>query len=223
MTGSRDELFPLARSLADPGYVAVCIDYRLFMPVVNVNRWSAQLDDAQRAVRWLRANATTYGVDPDRIAAHGYSAGAALAIHLGVRETRDNSDPALASYSGRVNCVVDLAGEADLAVLAPDNAVSQTTAAYFGGTPEEVPDVYQDYSAVTHVDEDAVPFLVIHGAKDLDVPVAHSRRLAEALHEAGVEVVYLELPDGLHGDPAVSGISRPWVLTFLGVHLHPDT
>jgi len=97
--------------LARAGYVAFAVDYRLFHG--SNNRWPAQLDDVQRAVRWVRANAAKYGVDPDHIGAFGHSAGAQLACLLGMENTRDNSDSSLAKYSSRVQAVVDTSGPVD--------------------------------------------------------------------------------------------------------------
>jgi acetyl esterase/lipase len=78
--------------LSRSGFVAFSVDYRLFR--AGENRWPTQLDDVQRAVRWIRANASKYSVDPDHIGAFGHSAGAQLAALLGMEDTRDNSDPA---------------------------------------------------------------------------------------------------------------------------------
>lgn len=113
-TGSRAHMAEPARELARAGYVAFSIDYRLVDAASGRNRWPAQLDDAQRAVRWVRANAGRFGVDPGRVGAYGWSAGGQLAALLGTREIRDNSDPEFAAFSSRVQCVVDLAGDVDL-------------------------------------------------------------------------------------------------------------
>jgi acetyl esterase/lipase len=210
--------------LAEAGYVAFSIDYRLFDQRDNSNAWPAQLDDAQRAVRWVRANAATYGVDPKRVGAYGHSSGGYLAAMLGVRETRDNSDPELAEYSSRVTCVVDLAGDSDLTIPLTAAAAhyEEILVGMLGGTPDEVPEAYRDASPISHVDGESAPFLIIHGAKDFDVPVENSRRMEDALHEAGVEVAYLELPNGDHMLPAWWLMTGPWVLTFFGVHLRPE-
>lgn len=109
--GSRTDMADPARKLAAAGYVTFAVEYRLFQAETGQNAWPAQLDDAQRAVRWVRANAATYRIYPVRLAAVGHSSGGYLASMLGVRETRDNADAALAGYSSRVNCVTDLAGE----------------------------------------------------------------------------------------------------------------
>ena len=72
--------------LARAGYVAFAVDYRLFHGAEN--SWPAQLDDLQRAVHWIRANAAKHGVNPDHIGAFGHSAGAQLACLLCMEDTR---------------------------------------------------------------------------------------------------------------------------------------
>jgi acetyl esterase/lipase len=110
--GDRSFLAAPLPPLAAAGFVAFNIEYRLFGDDGS-NPWPAQLVDAQRAVRWVRANAAAHGIDPDRVAAYGHSAGGNLAAHLGTRDTLDNADPALTAFSSRVSCVVDIAGDTD--------------------------------------------------------------------------------------------------------------
>lgn len=140
--GDRTIGWEAATHMAEAGYIAFSIGYRLFDQVGGSNPWPAQLDDAQRAVRWVRANAATYGVDPERIGAYGHSSGGTLAAMLGVRETRDDSDAELAGISSRVTCVVTLAGSSDLSIPPPAVMATfeeQLNAGLFGGTPAEVP------------------------------------------------------------------------------------
>ena len=101
----------MGKFLARSGIVAFSVNYRLLQG--RDNRWPAQLDDVQRAVRWVRANAAKYRVDPEHIGAFGHSAGAQLAALLGMEDTRENSDAALAKYSSRVQAVVDVSGPTD--------------------------------------------------------------------------------------------------------------
>lgn len=220
--GSRADMGLPARALADEGYVAFNIDYRLLTYEPGHNVWPAQLDDVQRAVRWVRANADKYGVDPERICSYGHSAGGHLAAMLGTTETRDNSDPALAEYSSRVNCVVDLAGDMDLTLPYPNTMDTDIVARLLGGAPEEAPEAYHDASPLAHVDENSVPFLIFHGQGDTINPIAHSRRMVEALHEAGVEVVYVEDPDADHFTWAMWSTVAPITLGFLERHLTPE-
>jgi acetyl esterase/lipase len=218
VAGDRTIMEDLTRGLASLGYVAFNIDYRLFVESTGDNPWPAQLEDSQRAVRWIRANAEKYGVDPERVGAFGYSSGGLLAAHLGMKESTDKSDPELASYSSRVTCVVDFAGKSDPTIQAPDPEDTALEAALLGGTPEKAPDAYRDYSVLTHVDGDSVPFLAFHGTKDSVVPVEHSRRLVDTLHTNVIEAVYAEFPHVDHFDWS-------WELTgalsaaFLGTHL----
>ena len=115
VSGSRTDadIVAAARHLAQAGYVAFAIDYRLVDLTQPGPAWPAPLDDVQRAVRWVRAHAPTYGVDPERIGAYGISAGAGLAAHLGVRESPSRPIDDLAAFSSRVRCVVALAGPMD--------------------------------------------------------------------------------------------------------------
>jgi acetyl esterase/lipase len=171
-------------------------------------------------VRWVRANADDYAVDPGRICSFGHSAGGLLAAQLGVRDTRDNADPALSAYSSRVACVVDIAGGSD-PTIPPMDPNDTSVVDVLGGTAEEVPDVYRDNSVISHIDTDTVPFLALHGSHDTIASVEHSRRLADALHAAGIEVVYGEFPTIDHLDWAWAN-GGAWILTFLDAHLHPD-
>ena len=100
--GSTDEVVAQATDYANKGYVGFLPGYRLYNSGSGANPWPAQLDDAQRAVRWIRAHADEFDLDPDRICATGHSAGGYLAALLGTMDTRDDSDPELAGISSRV-------------------------------------------------------------------------------------------------------------------------
>jgi acetyl esterase/lipase len=103
---------PPAQFLALAGFVAVTVDYRLFHD--DATRWPTQLDDVQPSVRWERANSAKYNVDPNHTGAYGHSAGGQIAVLLGMLETRDNSDAALAKYSSKVQAVVDATGPSEI-------------------------------------------------------------------------------------------------------------
>lgn len=211
--GGRSSMSGPALALAEAGYVAVAVDYRL--------RWPEHIDDAQLAVRWVRANADRYGVDSERICSYGWSTGGQLAAMLGVRETRDKTDPALAGYSSRVACAVALAGEHDMTIPYTEDFWNAWLVETLGGTIEEVPERYRDVSPVAFVDERSAPFLVIHGGQDTVVPREHSRRLTAALQSAGVEVVYADLVDEDHFTVADWEVSGNFTLAFLERHLRP--
>ena len=211
-TGSRIHMEQPALQLARAGYVAFSVDYRLVDAAAGRHRWPAQLDDVQRAVRWVRAHAPDYGVDPDRVGAYGWSAGGQLAALLGTRDTRYATGE-IAGYSSRVACVVDLAGDVDLAAYTDPPELHEAVA-LFGGTAQEVSERYRDASPLTWIDGRTAPFLVIHGDQDDVVPIDQSRRLVATLREAGVEVEYRELADAGHGDLTWDRVG-PAALAFL--------
>jgi acetyl esterase/lipase len=217
-TGSRADMADPARRLARAGYVAFAVDYRLVDAATARHRWPAQLDDVQLALRWVRASAGRYGVDPERVGAYGWSAGGQLAALLGARDTRDLA-LANADRSSRVACVIDLAGDVDLTAYTLPPALDEVVA-LLGGTPAEVPARYRDVSPLSWIDPRTAPFLVIHGLRDDVVPIEQLRRLVSALRAAGVEVEYTELPGAGHGDLTWSRVG-PAALTFLGRHLRP--
>ncbi len=195
VAGDKQFYAPMGQALAQRGYSAFSINYRLVTKTAN--KYPAQLDDAQRAVRWIRAHADEYGVDPTRIGALGDSAGGYLAAFLGTRDTRDNSDASLAAHSSRVQCVVDFYGPTDLTVSPEETSKSNPIAVnivknFLGKTPEEAPALYKESSPITYVDKQSAPFLIVHGTKDWLVPPSQSERLYDALHSAGVPATLLQ-------------------------------
>lgn len=217
-TGSRADMEHPAQQLARAGYVAFSVGYRLVDTETGSHRWPAQLDDVQRAVRWVRANAADFGIDPMRVAAYWWSAGGQLAALRGTRDTRDASAP-LASYPSRVTCVVDLAGDVDLAAYTQPPALHEVVA-LLGETPQEVPERYRDASPLSWIDGRTAPFLVVHGAQDDVVPIEQSRRLVATLRTAGVEVQCVELADTGHDDLGWARVGLS-TLSFLDRHLRP--
>lgn len=212
-TCGRVSMTGVALELARAGYVAFAVDYR--------EDWPEHIDDAQLAVRWIRANADDYGVDPDRICSYGHSTGGQLAAMVGVRDTRDDADPALAEYSSRVACAIDVAGENDMTIPYPDDFWNTWLVDMLGGTLDEAPDRYRDVSPVAFVDDQSAPFLIIQGAEDTTISIEHARRMAEALQAAGVEVVSAELAGEDHFSVAEWSESGDLTLAFLERHLHP--
>jgi acetyl esterase/lipase len=176
--------------LARAGFVAVAVDYRLFRN--GFNRWPAQLDDCQRAVRWIRANAAQYAVNPDRVGAFGHSAGAQLAALLGMEDTRDNSDATLAKYSSRVQAVVDVSGPTDFTMQIGSDFLNSL----FGGDFTTHPEVWRDASPISHAAKDDAPFLIFHGTQDGTVPMAQAQELVEKLQAAGANVKFEKVDDG---------------------------
>jgi acetyl esterase/lipase len=177
--------------LAQAGIAVASVDYRLSGEAV----WPAQVHDAKAAVRWLRARAGELGIDPDRIAAWGESAGGHLAELLGL--TTDDADlegdVGLTGPSSRVAAVVAWYAPSDVAAVATDTGADPTDpgtreSQLLGAAAPTVPDRAAQASPVTHVSPGAPPFLLLHGAADRFVPCVQSERLYALLLEAGVEV-----------------------------------
>jgi len=183
----------MGQFLASFGFVAFAADYRLLQGTQN--RWPAQLDDVQRAVRWIRQNAAKYGVNPEQIGAFGHSAGAQLAALLGMEETRDNSDPALTHYSSRVQAVVDVSGPIDFTNEKDPDGIAFLTS-LFGADYSKHPEVWREASPVFHVSKDDAPFLIVHGTHDENVPISQPQELFEKLQTAGVPVSFVKVDDG---------------------------
>lgn len=191
-SGDKSTMKSMGAFLSRCGFVAFSVDYRLFHG--NENLWPVQLDDVQRAVRWIRAHAGQYQVDPDHIGAFGHSAGAQLAALLGMEDTRDNSDHALAKYSSKVQAVVDVSGPTDFAPRDPEGDAFM--ASFFGGDYEKHKDTWRDASPVTHAAKGDAPFLIVQGTHDESVPMAQAQALADKLKQAGVPVKFVTVDDG---------------------------
>jgi acetyl esterase/lipase len=219
-SGSKEDFSDAGKILAEQGYVAFSINYRL--ATVDRNHWPAQLDDAQRSMRWIRAHAKEYGIDPQHIGVLGHSAGGHLAICLGTRDTRDNSDALLASYSSRATCVIDMSGPADL-VLRENSLGDGIVYSLLGGTTAQLPTLARDASPLYNVDAKSSPVLIFHGRLDELVPPQQAERLDAALRKAGVESKLVIMDDEGHSYLKKANADRviQQSLEFLKQHLHP--
>jgi acetyl esterase/lipase len=188
--------------LTSRGFVLASIQYRLSFEAP----FPSQLEDCQSAVRFLRANAAGYDLDPARFAAIGESAGGNLAALLGT--TGDSKQPSAApadSASDRVQAVIDLFGPSDLTAV-PDGEPKPETMAFFvkrllGGTPAQRPDLARAASPIYHISSETPPFLILHGQADPLVPLAQSQMLYAALQKAGIPSELIIVPVSYHAGP----------------------
>ena len=130
-------------------------------------QFPAQIYDCQAAVRWLRANAAKYKIDPDRIGGYGYSAGGHLVALLGALDDDDFREPGLPADapSARLQVVVAGGAPCDFRALPAD---SKRLAYWLGGTPAEKPDAYRDASPANYVTADDPPMFFFHGGARRD-------------------------------------------------------
>jgi len=201
-TGSKDNPSPALRFTAE-GYAVAHVGYRLSQEA----KFPAQIHDCKAAVRWLRANAAKYNLDPNKFAAWGGSAGGHLVALLGtsggVAELEGNVNDL--KESSRVQAVVDWFGptdflhigdaESDLQHNAPDSPESKL----IGGALLENKDAAAKASPITYVSKDAPPFLIMHGDRDRTVPFNQSELLYAALKKAGVDATFVPMKGAGHG------------------------
>lgn len=197
--GNKADTRPVLVELAKRGYVAVSPQYR-FCPK---DTFPAQIHDVKAAVRWLRQNAADYTVDPDRIGAVGFSAGAHLSLMLGVTDDDDGLEGDGVSAdapSSRVQAVVNFFGPTDLGAADLPDASKPLVRDFLGGTPDEKPDLTRQASPVTYATSDDPPILTFQGTKDPLVPHTQAYTLTDALTQAGAKGSRVELLIGAgHG------------------------
>ncbi|MDQ7909312.1 alpha/beta hydrolase [Phytohabitans sp. ZYX-F-186] len=176
------------------GYAVASVDYRLS----GEARFPAPLHDVKAAVRWLRAHATDLGLDPDRFALWGESAGGHLAALAALTaDATLSGDVGLTAGSSAVRAVVDWYGVADLTAMGaghPDSPVAQL----LGGLLPEVRALATLASPTEYADADAPPFLCVHGTEDQVVPYAQSEHLAAVLHAYGARCDLHPVPGAGH-------------------------
>lgn len=225
--GNRESFHPFMLQFSKQGMVCITVQYR-FAPQ---HRFPAQLEDVKCAVRWLRANAEKYHVDPERIAAFGVSAGAHLAALLGTTAEQPQWEGlgGHAGQSSRVCVVVGLAGPYDL-LQGYQNSVNQLDQegaavrhlleGFLGGNPQQMPAAYREASPLDHVSKESSPALLMHGAKDTLVLIEQSEAFEKKLKESGVEVALLRIEDGTHNDfGSDPGSAISWITGRLQEHL----
>lgn len=173
-SGDRAQVEGLAQRIAKRGYVAVNISYRLVPKAI----FPAPVEDVQQAVRWLRANAATYHVDPARIGAWGYSAGAHLAALVGALRPGDR----LYAEDARIEAVVAGGTPADLRKFHGGTLVPN----FLGERWREDSAVFRESSPAAYVAPDAPPVFLYHGTWDTLVPLDQATDYKAALDAAGV-------------------------------------
>ncbi len=194
-----------ALGFAKAGFVGVSVNYRLS----GVANFPAGVYDCKRAIRWVRAHAAKYGIDPQRIGVTGESAGGHLVALLGT----SGGDKYLEGHEGHleqsssVQAVVDHFGPVDflrmedapgrMRHLTPDSPESL----WLGRQVTKVPELVRMANPITYIDPDDPPILIIHGEKDGIVIVEQSEYFYEALQKAGVESEFVRVANADHGYP----------------------
>jgi acetyl esterase/lipase len=196
---------------AEAGYTAFVINHR----AAPRFRYPAPIEDAQRAVRFIRHNAAAYAIDARRLGAWGASSGGHLAALLGTLDGAgdpNDTDP-VNRESAKVQAVVTLFPATDLASLTTPRGVTAVVAlmgfrhppdpsqAPPGSVRPDEPEIkaYRGASPTTHVTRDDAPFLLIHGDADVIAPIQQSELMEQKLTSASVPVRLVRVPGGQHG------------------------
>jgi acetyl esterase/lipase len=180
-----------AEELCPYGYVVFSINYRLSSRPDGT--WPAQIEDVQNALKYIRANAHHFGIDPARIASLGFSAGGHLAAMAALRD-----DPS--SRDGRVNSAINIAGEHDMTMPSEQMMADfeDILTAVLGHAPPWTDAELRDISTVTFARPD-VSLLTVHGAGDDNVYVAQGERIHAVLKARGAASELIRI-DGRDGD-----------------------
>ena len=225
-----------AKSWARYGFVGVSITHR----TSDVAVFPAAVHDCKAVIRWLRANARKYSIDPDRIGVYGFSSGGHLAALLGTSGGDEYLEGAEGNpgYSSRVQAVVDHFGPTDFMKMndgkevagvidhfAPDSPESL----FLGGALKERTVMARLANPLTYIDAGDPPTLIAHGEKDRLVPVEQSEILYKALKRAGVPTEFIRVknadhlyrpnPEEARVSPDVEELNRrsaAWFLRWLG-------
>ena len=183
--GSKKFMHPLAEGLVEKGYVAVCSNYRL----TDVAQAPAQLHDVFSAIRFLRENASDYGINPEKIGVTGSSAGGYLAVMAAVFDTGDKRT--------RPNAAVGMGAQTDLLSPHIQNSTVLNWSKFMGGFYGEVPQNYTKQSPINHLSSDDPPVAIICG--EHDKPSTRANEFRQKAVRLGVATALTEIPGAPHG------------------------
>ena len=222
----------LCMKLAENGFVAASIEYRL----IGAADYTEIISDAKAAVRFLRANSDKFGIDSNKIAAMGQSAGGYLAVMLGVTGNDKFSSGDNLNQSSEVQAVVDFFGPTDLTRIADDYS-DEKKAVYYslssfpsifvngvagyknrkGGSVLDNPQTASDSNPLNYISKKTPPFLIFHGDSDKTVSPSQSKILHEALTAKGIESTLYIIKGGEHDGKY---FYQPGVLKIITDFLH---
>lgn len=214
MGGRKDfyaSILPTWAAFARNGYTVAACMYRTRKEA----KFPAQIQDVLTAVRFLRANASAFSINPERIGVFGLSAGGHL-TSLAAMNTGKFDTAEYAEFSSEIQAAIEHYGPADLNAFFRDNldmlqqkggnalfhrAEDIPEAELLGFRPDEDPAAAAAASPVTYVGEKTCPMMIFHGDADPLVPVEQSRALYDALCRAGCQADYYEIPGAGHATP----------------------
>ncbi|WP_437204895.1 alpha/beta hydrolase fold domain-containing protein [Planctomicrobium sp. SH664] len=221
-----------AAELVDAGYAVASVEYRLSTEAIS----PAQIHDCKAAIRWLRAHAAEYNINPDQIGVWGSSAGGHLVALLGTSGGVAELEGTIGDHlnvSSRVQAVCDHCGPSDLVRMATTpgferrQGPNDSMAVLLGGPVLEHQEAARLISPVTYINAEDPPFLIVHGEQDEAVPVDQSRHLHARLQEGGVSSRLRLIPDKGHSlgkpkDPVLLNEAREFFDEVFGRQSAPQ-
>lgn len=224
--GSKER--PNGIALLRDGFALASINYRLSNEAI----FPAQIEDCKAAIRFLRANAEEYGIDPARIGVFGASAGGHLVAMLGVStEKKEWEVGEHLNHSSQVQAVCDWFGPTNLLTMAAQSrsdsriqhdAPDSPESRLIGATVPEAPEKANAASPLTYVTPEDAPMLIIHGDEDPVVPVQQSETFHAALEKAGVKSKLHIVKGGGHGEGFQTPEVQKMVRDFFVEKLRPN-
>jgi acetyl esterase/lipase len=220
--GDRQGYDGLCIRLAQHGYVAATVTYRL----APKYQFPAAVYDCKAAVRWLRANAAKYHIDPERIGVTGGSAGGHLALFLGVTNDvkKFDGDGGNPTQSSRVTCVVSYFGPSDFTKsYGHSKDAAEVLPLWLGGDLEKAHRRHIEASPLYWVTPEAPPTLCIQGTKDDYVAYDQAIWMVDKLKAADVEAELMTMEGaghGFHGKDAEKADAA--MIAFFDKHFKPQ-
>ncbi len=200
--GDKWQVADHARELAQAGFVAVAINYRL----APLHQLPEQIADCRAALGWAESQAAAWHADAQRLCLWGYSAGGHLAALLATQPL-PNEPSICAVVAGGAPCDFDFIPPESIAL-----------AHVLGGTRQQLPELYDQASPLTHASSQAPPFFFFHGQTDALVPSSSSQRMYDRLNELGVETQYRLVPNRGHLLTFIDTEARRHAIEFLRTH-----
>jgi acetyl esterase/lipase len=213
-SGSKEEdCLAVQTGFVQKGYAVASVEYRLSDEAI----FPAQIEDCKSAIRWLRANADKYNLDPSHIGAWGFSAGGHLVALLGTTgDIKDFDKGENLNYSSAVQAVCIYSGPIDFPTFVttpgyekhagPESAETKL----IGGRVLDNPEKAKEVSATSYVSKGDAPTLIIHGDKDPTVPIGQGKLFYDALKKAEVNVIFHPIQDAKHN---LQQLSTPEIIS----------
>jgi acetyl esterase/lipase len=212
--------YPYVNELRD---ALVRSNFTVFVPNTRMSpefRYPAPIDDVRRAVRFIRYNASRFGIDPFPLAAAGHSSGGYLATMAGVLNddaTLSDSPYAAERESSRVQAVVAIDAMQDMTINT--SILMPFTVAYMGERPPMDESfssyvregIYADASTVTHVTPDDAALLLIHADQDPNVSPEHMTLMEQVATEQGLDVEAILIESDRHSPPLEHRVIVDWL------------